>query len=157
MFLDLKEPYIMFAWLALAIVLLLIEIATVGLTCIWPAIGAAVAMILDILHLPLGVQIAAFFVVSILLLFFTRPIAVRMLNSKTERTNYESLIGKVIRIEETVNNIEQTGLTYVDGKEWTVRSASNKKVYEKGEFVQIVKVDGVKLIVQESISFANNQ
>ncbi len=144
-----NETYIMFTWLVLVIVLLLIEIATVGLTCIWAAGGALVALILNIMHVSLIWQMAAFFVVTALLLYFTRPFAIRMLNSRTEKTNYESVIGKVVRVEERVDNLSQTGRASVDGQEWTVRSESDEIIYEAGEMVKVVSVEGVKLIVKK--------
>mgnify|MGYP000131140276 FL=1 len=144
-----NETYIMFTWLVLVIVLLLIEIATVGLTCIWAAGGALVALILNIMHVSLIWQMAAFFVVTALLLYFTRPFAIRMLNSRTEKTNYESVIGKVVRVEERVDNLSQTGRASVDGQEWTVRSESDEIIYEAGELVKVVSVEGVKLIVKK--------
>ena len=144
-----NETYIMFTWLVLVIVLLLIEIATVGLTCIWAVGGALVALILNIMHVSLIWQMAAFFVVTALLLYFTRPFAIRMLNSRTEKTNYESVIGKVVRVEERVDNLSQTGRASVDGQEWTVRSESDEIIYEAGEMVKVVSVEGVKLIVKK--------
>ena len=144
-----NETYIMFTWLVLVIVLLLIEIATVGLTCIWAAGGALVALILNIMHVSLIWQMAAFFVVTALLLYFTRPFAIRMLKSRTEKTNYESVIGKVVRVEERVDNLSQTGRASVDGQEWTVRSESDEIIYEAGELVKVVSVEGVKLIVKK--------
>lgn len=143
-----NETYIMFMWLALVIVLLLIEIATVGLTCIWAAGGALAALLLNVMHVSLVWQVAAFLVVTALLLCFTRPFAIRMLNSRTEKTNYESVIGKIVRVEERVDNLSQTGRASVDGQEWTVRSASDEEIYEAGELVQVVNVEGVKLIVK---------
>ena len=144
-----NETYIMFTWLVLVIVLLLIEIATVGLTSIWAAGGALVALILNIMHVSLIWQMAAFFVVTALLLYFTRPFAIRTLNSRTEKTNYESVIGKVVRVEERVDNLSQTGRASVDGQEWTVRSESDEIIYEAGEMVKVVSVEGVKLIVKK--------
>lgn len=143
-----NETYIMFTWLALVIVLLLIEIATVGLTCIWAAGGAIIALLLNIMHVPFIWQVVAFFVVTALLLYFTRPFAIKMLNSRTEKTNYESVIGKVVRVEERVDNLSQTGRASVDGQEWTVRSVSDEEIYEVGELVKIINVEGVKLIVK---------
>lgn len=141
--------YMTFAWLILMILLLLVEVVTVGLTCIWAAGGALVAMILSVLHIPAGWQIAAFLVVTAVLLYFTRPFAMKIINSKRELTNSESLVGKVIRIAEDVNNIEQTGMALVNGQEWTVRAANDNEVFTIGTLVTIVKISGVKLIVKK--------
>ena len=60
-------------WLGIMIVAILIEIATMGLTTIWFAGGALIAVLASAIHLPLAVQIIAFLLVSVLLLVFTRP------------------------------------------------------------------------------------
>ena len=62
-------------WLAIFIVLLIIEIATMGLTTIWFAGGALVAFLVAVLGLGLGVQIIIFAIVSLALLAVTRPLA----------------------------------------------------------------------------------
>lgn len=104
-----NDSYTTIAWLALLIVLLVIEIITVGLTSIWAAGGALVALLLNIAGVSLLWQVIAFFVVTFVLLVFTRPFAVRFINSRREKTNYEGIIGKTIRIVERVDNLSQTG------------------------------------------------
>lgn len=79
-------------WLAIFIVLLIIEIATMGLTTIWFAGGALLAFCAGLVGFGLGVQIGVFVIVSILLLLLTRPIAVKFFNQERQKTNAESLI-----------------------------------------------------------------
>ena len=55
-----------FAWLALLILLVLIELATMGLTTIWFAAGALVATIAAACGAPVLVQVILFLVVSVL-------------------------------------------------------------------------------------------
>lgn len=143
------DTYITIGWLALVIVLLIIEIVTVGLTSIWAAGGALVALILNILHVPLAGQIIAFLVVTILLLCVTRPFAMKFINSHREKTNYEGIIGKTIRITEKVDNISQTGAAVVNGQEWTVRAEEDAEVLEAGTIAKVVNISGVKLIVRK--------
>jgi len=135
-------------WLALLIIFLVIEIATVGLTSIWLAGGALAGLLIDMAGLGLPWQIAAAIIVTAVLLIFTRPFAVKHINRNHERTNYEGIIGKVIRITETVDNINQTGRAVLNGSEWTVRSAQDDIILEPGTIVKVVKISGVKLIVE---------
>ena len=81
-------------WLVVLIVSIGVEVATLGLTSIWFAGGAVVAVIVAAVHGPVWLQILLFFAVSLLLLFFTRPIAVRYFNRDRVRTNVESMIGR---------------------------------------------------------------
>ena len=136
-------------WLGLLIVFLVIEIATVGLTTIWPAGGALVALLLHLAGVGFWWQAGAFLVVSFLLLFFTRPFAVKYINSHHEKTNYEGIIGKVVRITETVDNIQETGIAIVNGLEWTTRTEKDGVILNPGDLAKVVNISGVKLIVEK--------
>lgn len=136
-------------WLIGLAVLLLIEIMTLGLTTIWFAGGTLVAFIVALLGADFWVQFLVFSVVSLLLLIFTRPIAVKKLNKNRVKTNYEGLIGKVVKVTRTVDNANQSGEAVVNGQEWTVRSAVDNIIIEPGTKVKIVNIEGVRLIVIE--------
>ncbi len=144
-----QDSYITIAWLGLLIILLVIEIITVGLTSIWAAGGALAALILSILGLSLVWQVVAFFGVTFVLLIFTRPFAVRFINTQREKTNYEGIIGKTIRIAERVDNIRQTGMAVVNGQEWTVRAEDEQEILEPETLAKVVNISGVKLIVRK--------
>ena len=92
------------AWLILLCLFLLVEIATLGLTTIWFAGGALVAFLAALCGLDVVVQIIIFFVLSVILLVFTRPVAVNYFNNNRIATNTESLIGADARVVETINN-----------------------------------------------------
>lgn len=136
-------------WIGLFIILIIIEIFTVGLTTIWFAIGALAAAGVNTLGANLIIQIIVFFAVSIVLMIFTRPWAAKHLNQNRLKTNYESKIGEVIKITERVDNLRQTGRSIVDGQEWTVRSQDNNVTLEKDELAKVIAVSGVKLIVEK--------
>lgn len=135
-------------WLILLAVLLVIEIATLGLTTIWFAGGSLAAAIVSLMGMNLGVQIVLFFVVSIVLLVFTRPLAMRYINDHRSKTNYEGLIGKTIKITERVDNFNQTGTAVVNGQEWTVRTEQEGLIFNPGDKATIINISGVKLIVK---------
>ena len=136
-------------WLGLFIILIVIEILTVGLTTIWFAGGSLAAMLAAVLGAGAPMQIVLFLAVSCVLLIFTRPWAVKHLNRKRVKTNYESEIGKVIRITEEVDNLAQTGASVVGGQEWSVRSKNDSQTLEAGALAKVVAVSGVKLIVEK--------
>ena len=81
-------------WLIIFAVLIIVELVTMGLTTIWFAGGAVIACVIAALGLPIWVQIIAFLIVSVALLYFTRPIAVKYFNKSRTRTNVESMVGK---------------------------------------------------------------
>ncbi len=142
------EPII---WLGLVIVLLAIEVATLGLTTLWFAGGSLIAFFAALLHAPVILQILLFLGVSIVLLFFTRPFAVRYLNKSREKTNVEMIIGKEAVVTQDINNLQAKGQVVVGGMEWTARTSTNDETIEKDAIVVIERVDGVKLIVARKI------
>lgn len=135
-------------WLVLMAGLLAIEIFTLGLTTIWFAAGALVAVVAALAGFNLGIQIGAFVVVSVVLLFFTRPVAVRYLNSRTTKTNAEALVGKSARVTIDINNLKGEGQVVISGLEWTARSSVDTATFKQDEYVTIVGIEGVKLIVE---------
>ena len=136
-------------WLGLLIVFLLIEIPTVGLTTIWPAGGALAALLAQLVGLNFWWQSGIFVAVTFLLIVFTRPFAVKHINSHHEKTNYEGVIGKVVRITEKVDNIQGTGTAVVNGLEWTTRAVADTQTLEPGTLAKVVNISGVKLIVEK--------
>lgn len=134
-------------WLMVFVVLVVIEIITMGLTTIWFAGGALVATIAAAVHAPLWVQIILFLAVSAVLLFFTRPVAVKYFNKDRVRTNVESLIGQQAIVISEINNLQGIGQVTVNGQEWSARSVDENMTLPVGTVVVIQSVSGVKLIV----------
>ena len=136
-------------WLILIIVLIVLEIITLGLTTIWFAGGALAGFILSMLNVSPVLQWAAFCAVSLILLFCTRPWALRYFNTqKKEKTNVDSLIGKTAVVTSAISNLEAQGEAVVNGAAWTARSEEDSVEIPEGTHVEIVAVQGVKLIVK---------
>ena len=136
-------------WLIIMVVLILIEIVTVGLTTIWFASGALAAIIVSSLGGNLVLQLIVFLIVSFVLLFFTRPFVMKFITKSHVKTNYEGVIGKIVRVTEDINNIDGTGTAIVNGLEWTARASEDDKKIPAGQLVKVVNISGVKLIVEE--------
>lgn len=135
-------------WLIVLVLSIVIEIATLGLTTIWFAGGALLAVIAAALGLPLVVQIVLFFAVSLLLLYFTRPVAVKYFNKDRVKTNAESLVGKQAIVISEIDNLQGSGQVTVAGMEWSARTAEDGMTIPVGNVVNIVAINGVKLIVE---------
>lgn len=136
-------------WLVLLVVFLVIEIATMGLTTIWFAAGAVVATLLALAHAPFWLQLIAFLLVSMVMLIFTRPVAVKYFNRDRVRTNVESMIGKEAIVVYEVDNLQGLGRVIVGGQEWSARSTQNDIKIPVGAVGIVKAIDGVKLIIEE--------
>lgn len=133
------------AWLIVLVACLGIEVATVALVTIWFAGGALAAMIVAMITDSIVASLITFFVVSILLLIFTRPMVVKM-NRKRTKTNVEAVIGKECKVTESIDNFNETGTVVLNGLEWTARSKEGT-VIPAGTRVKICSVSGVKVFV----------
>lgn len=134
-------------WLAALVILLIAEALTLGLTTIWFAGGALIALVAALLGANVWVQLWIFLAVSLVLLIFTRPLALRYMNKSTLKTNVDSLAGEQGIVSETIDNLEATGKVKLNDVFWMARSEDGSIINE-GTVVEIVRVDGVKLIVK---------
>ncbi|MCI9139363.1 NfeD family protein [bacterium 1XD42-8] len=140
-----------FIWLAVIVICLIIEAVTLGLTTIWFAGGALIAFIASLFRVPIAIQFFLFFIVSLALLFLTRPIAIKYFNKDRIKTNVDTLIGKQAVVISEINNLKGEGTVILEGKEWTARSNAKHEILEDGMVVKILRIEGVKLIVEKDL------
>lgn len=136
-------------WLIVLVACVVIEIITMGLTTIWFAGGALIAAIAAAFSLPVWLQIVLFLVVSLVLLYLTRPIAVKYFNKDRVKTNAESLVGQQAIVISEVDNLQGIGQVTVGGREWSARSINEGRQLPVGSVVVVRAISGVKLIVEE--------
>ena len=135
-------------WLILFIVFLIFEVITLGLATIWFAGGAFISFWMSVAGIGFIWQIIVFFLVSVILLCTTRPLASKYLNKNTTKTNVEELIGKHVKVSETIDNINETGHVMINGVEWLGRAKHDGMLIQQGTVVCILEINGVKAIVQ---------
>ncbi len=134
-------------WLIAMIVLLIVEGVVPGLVSIWFAAGALAALLMALWGLPLWVQFLVFMVVSLVLLFLTRPLAKKYVNSRVTPTNADRIVGTDCVVTEEIDNLQGTGAVMADGKEWTARMDNRDGKAPKGSVVKVLRIEGVRLIV----------
>tara|TARA_B100000965_G_C19026002_1_gene513118 strand:- start:60 stop:530 length:471 start_codon:yes stop_codon:yes gene_type:complete len=140
---ELSYPIV---WIIVAVIFAIVEAATFGLTTIWFAIGALVAMLAAFVGAGIMGQIFVFLIASAILIYFTRPVAKKYLKIGSTRTNVNSIIGLVGIVTKTIKPFN-TGQVKVAGQIWTAKSLDNGEI-EEGKQVNVIKVEGVKLIVK---------
>ena len=137
------------AWLIVFVACIVIELITLGLTTIWFAGGALVAAIGAAFGAPLWLQAVLFGAVSLVLLYFTRPVAVKYFNRDRIKTNAESLVGKQAIVISEINNLQGIGQVTIGGQEWSARTVKEGVVLKAGTVVVVRAISGVKLMVEE--------
>ena len=125
------------------------EAATLGLTSIWFAGGALAAMVAAALNAPVWLQVIVFLIIALVLLIFTRPVAVKYFNKDRAKTNVNSVIGKQAIVTAEIDNLQATGQVVVSGQEWSARSCEEGLIIPEGSVVEVEAVSGVKLMVRK--------
>ena len=141
------EP--IYIWLMVLVFFIVIELATMGLTTIWFAGGALVALLLAAFNASFYVQLSVFLIISIVLLVVTRPLALKYFNKSVEKTNAEGLIGKQAIVVTQIHNIKEEGQVMLGGMEWSARAYEEDRIIPSGSVVEVKEIRGVKLIVSE--------
>ena len=136
-------------WLIVFVACIAIEIITMGLTTIWFAGGSLAAAIVSAIGAPLWLQLVLFFGVSLLLLYLTRPVAVKYFNKDRVKTNAESLVGQQAIVISEIDNLQGIGQVTVNGQEWSARNVRGDERLSVGSVVFIRAISGVKLMVEE--------
>lgn len=132
-------------WLLIVIVLALIELFTVNLVTIWFVASGIVALILSYFDVSTPIQVATFVILGIVLLFTTKKPLENMLNKTKQRTNVDRVLDMEGIVTEEIDK-NSPGEVKVDGKRWT--AVADTKI-PKEATVKILKIEGVKLIVEE--------
>ncbi len=133
-------------WTVFIIVFAVAEAFTLGLTSIWFALGAIAALLVSLLKLPLYLQIAVFLIATLVMIIYTRPIAQKYLRIGASKTNVSALVGERGIVLKRVD-VYNLGQVKVKGQIWTAKSEAGEEI-DRGEEVEIVAIEGVKLIVR---------
>lgn len=138
-------------WLIAAGVFFVAEILTAGFLVFWLGIAALIAMCVSFFVSDLLIQSIVFIVSSVILILATKPLIKKFVHNNTEiKTNVFSIIGKKAIVTKDINSINGTGLIKVNGETWSAESEDYSDI-EKGTEVKIVKIDGVKAVVNKNI------
>lgn len=135
-------------WIALIIIFAVLEALTMGLTTIWFAGAALIALLAAMVGFSVPVQIGVFLISSALLIYFTKPLAKNFLHIGSEKTNVEAVIGLDGPVLKGIERYA-TGQVKINGQIWTALSEDGEPI-EVGAKVLVVAVEGVKLIVKRA-------
>ncbi|MGP1595276.1 MAG: NfeD family protein [Treponema sp.] len=133
-------------WFILAVVFVIIELITFGLTTIWAAISAICLIFISLMPVPFTVQAILFALLTLVLILFTRPFVQKKLQSGQEKTNTAALIGKHIMLQKEITPYEK-GEAKINGLVWSVRSIHDVPIACGTECI-IEKIEGVTLVVK---------
>ena len=146
------------AWLALALVLAAVEVATVDFVFLMLVGGALVASLAAALGLPFAGQVLVAVAVTLVLLFLVRPALVRRVRvGSPTLTGTAALVGREARVVETVSDVG--GRIRLAGEVWSARTPSGgtsagrhpagleAALLLPGQTVRVLAIEGATAVV----------
>ena len=137
------------AWLALALVLAAVEVATVDFFFLMLVGGALVAALVAAVGLPVAVQVVLAVVVALLLLVVVRPAVVRRVRvGSPTLTGAAALVGREARVLETVTDVG--GRVRLGGEVWSARvqDPTGSVSILPGQSVRVLAIEGATAVVR---------
>jgi len=133
-------------WICVTLLAVVMEIITVQLVSLWFVGGGIVAFVMSLFE---GIgwqwQLLAFVLISIGLLILARPALAKVMNiNKNSRSNVDELISQKVRMLSDAD-FDKNGTTKIHDVIWTVKAVEGATL-KQGDIVEIVKVEGNKLI-----------
>ncbi len=132
-------------WLTIFLVFAVVEMLTLDLFFIMLGGGALAGLISAFAGADLWLQIVVFSVVSLLMIGFVRPVALKHLRSgpADQRSNIERLIGESALVVEPVSS--NGGLVKIGGDVWSARMETGELA--PGQHAVVRAIDGATAVV----------
>lgn len=132
-------------WLTVFLAFAVVEMLTLDLFFIMLGGGALAGLLADFAGADFWLQIVVFCVVSLLMVVFVRPVALKHLKKAPadQRTNIDRLIGESALVMETVST--SSGLVKIGGDVWSARSENG--VLNAGQRVVVSAIEGATAVV----------
>lgn len=141
--------YLGWIWVSVLILAIVIELLTDQLISIWFVPGAIIATILDFCKAKPVWQILVFALVSVTGIIIGQKFLNKYLTTNKEKTNIDAIIGEKCVVTEKIDNFAGCGQAKVKGQVWSARGVSENDVFEVGEVLNVVAIEGVKLICKK--------
>ena len=137
-------------WIAVIILAIIFETTTDQLISIWFVPGAVIGIILDFISVGEIWQILVFMLVSLFGIFYLRKLVGKFRPDASTRTNIDAIIGEKCVVTEKIDNFAGCGQAKVKGQIWSARGLGDDDVFDEGEVLRIVAIEGVKIICKKN-------
>lgn len=137
-------------WIGIIVAAVVIETITDQLVSIWFVPAGIIAAIMEFCGVPEYWQVIVFLIVAIVGIVFAKTLLPKIMpRSFDNRTNIDAIIGEKCVVTERIDNYASCGQARVKGQIWSARGVGENDVFEVGEVLNIVAIEGVKLICKK--------
>lgn len=136
-------------WIAVAVASAVAELFTKRFIAISFLPGAIAAAILDFLDIPSMIQFAVVFSSAIVIIVFAELILIKKMRAKSIVKNINSIVGEKCVVTEKIDNYAGCGHVKVKGLVWSARGVGDDDIFEAGEVLRVVALEGVKVVCRK--------
>lgn len=137
-------------WIAVIVIAIVAEVITDQLVSIWFVPAAIIAVILDFINLDIIWQVLVFLVLSAAFIIIAKTVLLRISADRITKTNIDAIVGERCVVTEKIDNYAGCGQVRINGQIWSARGSRENDVFEVGETLDIVAIEGVKLICKNN-------
>ena len=136
-------------WIAIIIIAIIIEVLTDQMVSIWFVPGAVVATVFDFLQIDVIWQVLAILAIAAIGILVFRKMLTRFKFDPSTKTNIDAIVGERCLVIERIDTFAGCGQVKVKGQIWSARGMSDTDVFDAGDTLTVVGVEGVKLICKK--------
>ena len=136
-------------WIAIIVAAIIVEVITDQLVSIWFVPGAMIATILDYFEVDFVWQVLVVLVLAAAGIVFAKTYLAKKISSRIIKTNIEAIIGERCVVTEKIDNYVGCGQVKIKGQIWSARGVEEDDVFEEGESLHVVAIEGVKVICKK--------
>lgn len=139
-------------WLAVLVACIVIEGITLSLTTVWGAIASLPLIFISKTGLLFKWQLLIFVGLTVVLIVFTRPFAVKKLKiGKKISTNVEAMEGQEVLVIKPISRFEKGEVKARNGVVWTA-AVETDGVVQSGAVCTVKRVEGNTLVVMPKVT-----
>jgi membrane protein implicated in regulation of membrane protease activity len=136
-------------WAIAAILMVIVEIFTVGFFAASISVGCLLAAMGAGANLSSEWQLLLFSIGTTAAYILLRPLYLNYLKKSGAevKTNADALVGRVGKVTQTIDNSQETGRVAIDGDDWKA-VAAHDAVIAVGQKVEVVAIQSIVLTVK---------
>lgn len=147
------DNYLWIFWAVLGVFFIITEVFTLGFVLLWFGIGAVVAALASVFGVGIIGQFLIFIIVSVALTVMSRTIFDNFFehgDDKGIKTGVDTLPGRIGTVRVASKGALNTASVRIYGSNWKAFPVDEQTVFEKGEKVEVVRVEGSSIYVRKA-------
>lgn len=133
-------------WLIVSFICLILELTNGDFFIFCFAVGGIGGLAASLFTDTLWIQVVVFAIVSLLSIFFVRPVILKYFHKPGRKSNADALIGRTGKVEEAIPG-NGFGYVRIDGDSWKAKTSDGEPL-AAGTDVRVIKMESIIVTVE---------